>query len=365
MTSSALFGILQLDRGDPYGYAQVPGLVQAWLQDAGGFAAVGLVAYLLYALSTPTDKSESERLRVPVSTWMLAMGALSLICYAGVLALLLLGRGGVPEPPPPPPGISVKPEPPAWHNELRPLLLMVAGLFALLGIGEPFARDLFKIARRNLSLGTSGVTRFGRTLTGYAGELLTPNRVIALVAAVAVYALLGGLLFLLGVPRLLNIWTGVLMVAIGVFVCALLLLMLFEAEGPVWAIAKLSFKEAVRSQVLWVFLIVFLPFLFPHQWYSAGKPADELRSTTALITLVLSLLVLIPAGLITSLGIPQDIKNLNIFTVVSKPVERFEIVLGRFVGYVALMTLVMLAVTGVSLVLVTNTGISQQARDET
>ena len=41
------------------------------------------------------------------------------------------------------------------------------------------------------------------------------------------------------------------------------------------------------------------------------------------------------------------------------------IVLGRFVGYVALMTLVLLALTGVSLVLVTNTGMSAQAREET
>src|SRR6186713_1094425 len=100
----ALFGILQLDRGDPLGYANVTGLVQAWLQDAGGFAAVGLIAYFLYARSVPTDKSQSEKLRVPVSGWMIVSGLMAAACYAGVLALLLLGRGGSPEPPPPPPG---------------------------------------------------------------------------------------------------------------------------------------------------------------------------------------------------------------------------------------------------------------------
>src|SRR4051812_4005618 len=116
----ALFGILQLDRGEPLGYANVPGLAQAFLQDAGGFGAVGLVLYLLYALSVPTDKSQSERLRVPVSTWMLAMAALAAVCYAGVLALLVLGKGGAPEPPLPPPGSPIKHEPPAFHRELRP-----------------------------------------------------------------------------------------------------------------------------------------------------------------------------------------------------------------------------------------------------
>jgi hypothetical protein len=375
--SSALLGILQLDRGEPYGYAQVSGLIQAWLQDAGGFAAVGLVFYLLYALSTPTDKSQSEKLRVPVSNWMMLMGALALITYA-LVAVTFMAKPGAsfnlggsqiavaqPEPPPLQPGETPRVEPPVWRTELRPMLLAIAGLFAILGIGEPFARDFLKIVRRNLSFNSSGLRRFGQSVRAYAADLLTPNRVSVLVGALLLYVAFGAILFIVGVPRLTGIWTGVLLVALGVLVCALLLLMLFEAEGPVWAIAKLSFKEAIRSQVLWIFLIVFLPFLFPLQWFSSAKPADEMRATTSLITVILSMLVLIPAVLVTSFGIPNDIKNLNIFTVVSKPIERFEIVLGRFVGYVALMTLVMLALTGVSLVMLVNSTVSDRARAET
>jgi hypothetical protein len=363
--SSVLFGILQLDTGDPYGRAQIVGLIQAWFQDAGGFAAVGLGAYLIYALSTPTDKSESERLRVPVSSWMLLMGGLGLVCYAAVLGLLILGKGGAPEPPPTPLGSAIRVEPPVFHTELRPLLLMIAGFFAILGIGEPFARDLYKIARRNVSFGTAGINRYLRTLSLYSSTLLTRNRVIAIIGVIAAYAAVGLILFAVGGPRLLAIWTGVLTVAVGVLVIALAILMLFEAEGPVWAIAKLSFKEAVRNNLLWVFLIILLPFLFPMQWFYTGKASDELRNTTVMLTLVLSGLTLIPAWLLASLGIPQDVKSLNIFTVVSKPVERFEIVLGRFVGYVALMSLVLLALSGVSLVLVSNTSISPEAMVET
>jgi ABC-type transport system involved in multi-copper enzyme maturation permease subunit len=377
--SSELLGILQLDRGEPWGYAQLPGLIQSWLQDAGGFAAVGMVVYVLYALSAPTDKSQSEKLRVPLTRWMLLLAGLALVAYA-VVAITFFFKSGTslkfagfelpvapPERPPPMPGETVRIEPPTWHTELRPMALMVAGFFALLAIGQPFAWDMLKIARRNVTFGTGGLTRFGRSLRAYAADLLTPSRVAVLGAALAVYLLVGAALFVLGVPRLTEIWTQVLLVGVGVFVCALLLLMLFEAEGPVWAIAKLSFKEAVRSQVLWIFLIGILPFLFPLQWVSLAntKPSDEMRGTTVLITVFLSLLTLIPAALITSFGIPNDIKNLNIFTVVSKPIERFEIVLGRFVGYTALMTLVMLALTGVSLVLVTNSNASDKARAET
>ena len=56
--------------------------------------------------------------------------------------------------------------------------------------------------------------------------------------------------------------------------------------------------------------------------------------------------------LLAAFSIPNDIKNQNIYTVVTKPVERFEIVLGRFVGYTFLMTLALLGMTVISYVLI-------------
>ena len=108
--SSALFGILQLDRGEPLGLASVGGLVQGWLQDAGGFAMIGLLVYLIYALATPTDKSQSEKIRVPVTTFMVGCAAVALIIYAAVLGLYAMEGAGRPtflkmpiSPPPLPP----------------------------------------------------------------------------------------------------------------------------------------------------------------------------------------------------------------------------------------------------------------------
>ncbi|HJZ53667.1 MAG TPA: ABC transporter permease, partial [Gemmataceae bacterium] len=243
---------------------------------------VGLVIYLLYALTIPTDKSESERIRVPTSFWMVAMAGLSLVCYAGVLALLIAGKGAAPEPPPPPPGDPVIVEPPTFHTEMRPVLLMFAGLFALLGICQPFARDLMKLRWRRI-----------------------------------------------------------------------------------WALSKIGFKEAVRSRLLWVFLIVLLPFLVPVNWFIPIKPSDELRTMVAVTSIVLMILVLFPAVLLASFSIPNDIKNQTIHTVVTKPVERFEIVLGRFFGYTFLMSLVLAGLTLVSLVLINATKIDEKAEEET
>ncbi len=365
MIASALFGILQLDKGEPAGYRNITGLIQAWLQDAGGFAMVGLIVYLLYALSTPTDKSQSEKLRVPVSLWMVLATALSLLCYVLYLALWMLGKGAAPELPPPPAGAPVVIPPATFHKEYRPLVLMIAGAIALLGIGEPFARDMVKIIGRNFSFGLSGVRRFGKSFVEYTAGVFTPKRLIALFTALVLYGLLGAVIYSVGSARLFGIWAGWLYVAMGVCVCALLILLLFEAEGPVWAIAKLSFKEAIRNQLLWVFLLLLIPFAFRNVVMGRVKPVDEIRAIVGISSLVLTILLLIIATLVAALAIPNDIKNLNIYTIVTKPVERFELVLGRFVGYVSLFTLVLIAASGVSLVMVANTTVAQKARDET
>ena len=271
MTSPALFGILQLDRGEPHGFSQMPGLAQAWLQDAGGFAAVGLVLYLLYARSVPTDKSQSEKMRVPVSSWMLMTGLMAAVCYLGVFALMFLGRGAAPELPPPPPGSAVVTPPPVWHSELQPMLLMVGGLFAILAIGEPFARDLLKLRSRRI-----------------------------------------------------------------------------------WALTKLGYKEAVRSRLLWLGLIILPFFLFRNVWMAQVRPSDEFRILVIASSVFITLLVLSTAALLAAFSIPNDIKNQTIHTVVTKPVERFEIVAGRFFGYTALMT-VALAALALFTLLVLNT----------
>lgn len=290
--SSALFAILQLDRGYPNGYGNALGLIQAWLQDAGGFAALGLVVYLVYALATPTDKSESERLRVPVSNRMVLMAGLALICYALVLALLVMGKADMtiggkkvyllqPAVPQPPPGAPVKVDPPQWHGQALPVLLMIGGIFALIGIGEPFVRDMFKMRWRRIM-----------------------------------------------------------------------------------ALSRVAFKEAVRFRVHWLFLIIMLPFLFKSVWLS-GRAADEFRKLIGVATFFTMLLVLITAVLLSSFSLPNDIKNQTIHTVVTKPVERFEIVLGRFLGYTYLMTLGLGGMTALSLVLINTTTINEKAKQET
>jgi hypothetical protein len=258
MTFPALFGILILDR-EPLAFQHLPGLFQVWLTDAGGFAGVGLLLYLVYAIFGTGESSESTKLRMPLSTFMLMMGVAALLCYAAWLACYVarFGQEIVEQRSAAiaaeaqvyiPPKVSLRPQ---------PLLLALGGMFALLGLSQPFVRDILKL-------------RFRR----------------------------------------------------------------------IYAIAKLSVKEAIRNRLFVVFLIFMGIFLFPVKWFLPNnKPEDEIRLTLDVTAFASTLLLLVPAVIISSFRIPDDIKQQTIYTIVTKPVERFEIVLGRFLGFGALVSI--------------------------
>jgi ABC-type transport system involved in multi-copper enzyme maturation permease subunit len=115
----------------------------------------------------------------------------------------------------------------------------------------------------------------------------------------------------------------------------------------IWALAKLSFKEAIRRRVLWVFSGMILVFLFA-SWFLDYKPENQVRNYVRVVYWAMAPLMLVTAGLMASFSIPADVRNQTIHTIVTKPVERFEIVIGRFVGYMLLLTLVLVGLTGVS-----------------
>jgi len=279
----SLFGLLILDR-DPYFLSDLPGLVQAWAIDAGGFGMIGLLVYILYALTIPAAQAESAKYRAGVTSFMLIMAVLALLVYALYLAMMFTGRGYDYTNPKfyvdPNAFTKYVPHKLSFHGQ--PLALTIGGLLALLGIGQPFAANMLKIRGRRL-----------------------------------------------------------------------------------WAVAKLSFKEAIRSKLLWVFLIFLLPILFPARLYSNIKPENELRSTIAISTFFMNILLLAPALILASFGLPRDIKDQNIFTVLTKPVERFEIVFGRFLGYVGVLTIGLVLMTVVGWLFLWTAGVDEKAAEET
>jgi ABC-type transport system involved in multi-copper enzyme maturation permease subunit len=251
----------------------------SWLQDAGGFAMVGLALWILNGLRSPIyDILPNGRKRNRlVGPGMLMAAAIALVLYLVALGANIVVSGepattrqvrvlGVP-------GTQMQ-----WVLEFA---LAAAGLVAIIGFGGPFLVDCVRL-------------RWGR----------------------------------------------------------------------IYAIAMLSFKEAVRRRVVWVFLSILVLYLFPARWFFQEKPEDELKSIIGVTTRGMNVLLVSVGLLLAAFSIPNDIKNLTIHTIVTKPVERFEIVLGRFFGYLGLVTAALLIMTGFGLLLINAGNVSEEAQAE-
>jgi hypothetical protein len=118
------------------------------------------------------------------------------------------------------------------------------------------------------------------------------------------------------------------------------------------AIARFSIKEAVRRKVLWSFLLLGLVVLFASWFITTEKKDDQWRQYVNLVFFVVSAMVLVMSAILACFSLPTDIKQQTIYTVVTKPVQKLEIVLGRIVGIVLLMTVILAIAGAVSLVYV-------------
>jgi hypothetical protein len=131
----------------------------------------------------------------------------------------------------------------------------------------------------------------------------------------------------------------------------------------IWAIARLRIKEAVRRKILWVFSLLILVFLFAGWFLDTKKAEFQLRNYVWVVDWAMTILLLLAASLLAGFSIHTDVKSQTIHTVVTKPVERFEIVLGTFLGYTLLMTGVLVVMTSLSLLYVAR-GINKEAAEE-
>lgn len=130
----------------------------------------------------------------------------------------------------------------------------------------------------------------------------------------------------------------------------------------IYAIAKLSFKEAIRKRVLYAFTGLLLILLFG-SWFIPSKSSDQIRTYVTVVFWAMTVILLMVSALLAAFGIPADIKSQSLFLIVTKPVERVEILLGRLLGYMALLTLILIALTGAGLLYILR-GVSPEAAEE-
>src|SRR5579862_5062855 len=111
----------------------------------------------------------------------------------------------------------------------------------------------------------------------------------------------------------------------------------------VWVIAANTLTEAVRQKVFNFFLIIGLVFIASASFFAQftfGEQFKFIKDTCLGVISVISTLIAIVG---TAQLLPSEVENRTIYTILAKPVRRFEFLLGKFFGSLLLLTLSMLA----------------------
>ncbi|MFG0264894.1 MAG: ABC transporter permease [Rhodopirellula sp. JB055] len=118
----------------------------------------------------------------------------------------------------------------------------------------------------------------------------------------------------------------------------------FDLQGTslrrIFALARLSFKEALRRKVLYIVGLVVVLLLLAG-WYLNPQSDDPARLYVSFVLTMTNYLVLALALFISAFSLPEDIKNKTIYTIVTKPVRVTEIIAGRMLGFVGVGTMIL------------------------
>ncbi|MGA2914480.1 MAG: hypothetical protein ABSE89_00425 [Sedimentisphaerales bacterium] len=108
--------------------------------------------------------------------------------------------------------------------------------------------------------------------------------------------------------------------------------------GRIWAVAKNTFVSSMRMRIAIVFmflLVVLLPVLSltsTGDGTAIGRVQSFISYGLGLVAFLLSVLTII----VSCYTLSSDIKHKQIYTVITKPIRRFELIIGKVLGVVLL-----------------------------
>lgn len=109
----------------------------------------------------------------------------------------------------------------------------------------------------------------------------------------------------------------------------------------VFAMTTLAFREAIRRKVLVVFGVFMAVMLFAG-WFLDPGADHPARLYLSFVLTATNYLIMMLAVFLSTFSLPNDVKSKTIYTVVTKPVRSWEIVLGRIIGFTAIGTILLL-----------------------
>lgn len=136
-----------------------------------------------------------------------------------------------------------------------------------------------------------------------------------------------------------------LIVVIGLFIIGIKDVIRFQPRR-IWAISSVVHAESIRRRVLWITPLAILGVIVVSQLQRPFDAQDAIRQTTKFCLFATGLVVTITTIILACTNLPREIENRVIYTVVTKPTTRLEIVLGKILGF-ARVSAVILGIMGV------------------
>lgn len=121
-------------------------------------------------------------------------------------------------------------------------------------------------------------------------------------------------------------------VVLGLFVYGIKDIARFRIRRA-WAISSVNFAESLRRRVLWITPLAILGCIIVAQLQHPVDEQDAIRQTTKFCLFASGLVVTVTAIILACTNLPREIESRVIYTVVTKPTTRLEIVLGKIIGF--------------------------------
>jgi len=103
--------------------------------------------------------------------------------------------------------------------------------------------------------------------------------------------------------------------------------------GRTWAISIVCYRESIRKRVLWVIPLAIAVVLVVSSLQKAVDEQDAIRQTTKYCLFASGMVVVLTSIILACTSLPKEIESKVIFTIVTKPCTRLEIVLGKIIGF--------------------------------
>jgi ABC-type transport system involved in multi-copper enzyme maturation permease subunit len=142
---------------------------------------------------------------------------------------------------------------------------------------------------------------------------------------------------------------------IGIFIIAVVLAVTRRRWAPaathavpsVWRIAKITVAEARRRRVVQAVVILVVLILFSMTFFSYLSPAEQSRMLISGGLAAITVFGILLAIFVAAFLIPQEIENRTVYAILAKPVRRFEFILGKYLGSLIILGVIVAIMTAV------------------